>query len=228
MKAKPTFLITLMFLTALNLYAQQTKKIAITFDADMTVDMKKRMSGGEVFYDPEVVKIIQKEKISCTIFLTGLWAINYSDVVQAIAGDSLFEFGNHTFSHPFFTKELDQTRKIAEILDNKKILEVLTGQKIKLFRFPGGVNSVKDSLLAENLNQRVIRWNLPSGDAFENDKQKIFKNVTSQIKDGDIIVFHLGGPKNAPKTAKALKLIIPWLKKQGYQFVKVSQLLNAS
>ncbi len=219
-------LLPVLLLIALSsfIYAQENKKIALTFDADLTRGMDKRFKKGEKFYDPEVIKILKKEGIPCTIFLSGLWAIEYSKAVQAMADDSLFEFGNHSFSHPFFNTKMGKERKTLEIQDNKRILEILTEKKIKFFRFPGGINSKKDSLLAEKLGQKVIRWDIASGDAFEKNEQKIFQRVTKKAKDGAIVVFHLGGPKNSPKTAKALQLIIPWLKAHGYHFVKVSDL----
>lgn len=224
MKEKKLFLVFLAFCFITLIANSQTKKISLTFDADLTESMEDRLTNGEYFYDPEVIEILQKEKVPCTVFLTALWAINYSGAVNQMANDSLFEFGNHTYSHKIFNESLNKTIKEREIRSSTRILELLTNQKIKLFRFPGGINSKADSVLVEKLGQRVIRWDIASGDAFGKDETAIFEQVVREAHDGAIVVFHFGGPKNAPKTAKALALIIPWLREHGYTFVKVSDL----
>lgn len=225
MKEKKLFLVFLAFCFITLIANSQTKKISLTFDADLTESMENRLTNGEYFYDPEVIEILQKEKVPCTVFLTALWAINYSGAVNQMAEDtSLFEFGNHTYSHKFFDKNLSQKIKEKEIQNSTRILELLTNQKIKLFRFPGGINSKADSLMVEKLGQKVIRWDIASGDAFGKDEFAIFEHVCNEAHNGAIVVFHLGGPKNAPKTAKALTQIIPWLREHGYEFVKVSDL----
>lgn len=224
MEKKKLFLVFLAFCLITTTANSQNKKIALTFDADLTESMEDRLTNGEYFYDPEVVEILKKEKVPCTIFVTALWAINYSGVISSLSEDTLFKFGNHTYSHKVFDENLNQKIKEKEIKNATKILELLTNQKIELFRFPGGINSKKDSLLVESFGQKVVRWDIASGDAFGKDETAIFEQVVKEAHDGAIVVFHLGGPKNAPKTAKALTLIIPWLREHEYEFVKVSDL----
>ncbi len=65
-----------------------------------------------------------------------------------------------------------------------------------------------------------------AGDGFQKDKNKIVRNVVSKVKPGSIVVLHMMGGPNAPKTAEALSIIIEKLKDKGYQFVKVSDLLK--
>lgn len=228
MNRKSTFLALLFVCALLNLQGQQVKKIALSFDADLTESMRDRSNSGEVFYNPETIKILQREKVPCTIFLTGLWAIRYNGIVDFLQKDTLFEFGNHTYSHKVFKSSLNKKIKLQEIENGNRIIELTTKRKINLFRFPGGICSPEDIDLVENLGQKVIHWDISSGDAFCHNEKDIFNNVKRGAKNNAIIVFHLGGTKNAPKTAEALELIIPWLKDQGYQFVKVSEIINAS
>jgi len=49
--------------------------------------------------------------------------------------------------------------------------------------------------------------------------------VLSQAKPGAIVLMHDGGG-NRQETIKALSVIIPKLKQQGYRFVTVPQLLE--
>lgn len=67
-------------------------------------------------------------------------------------------------------------------------------------------------------NQDPMDWKRPG-------KGKIVRHVVSHARDGDIILLHDGGG-NRRQTVEALKEIIPQLKKQGYTFVKVSDLIG--
>jgi len=100
----------------------------------------------------------------------------------------------------------------------------LTGFTPKYFRFPGGCHSDQDLKIVQDAGLTVIGWDLASGDAFSTNTADIVKNVLSKAKNGSIIVFHLSGGHYAPKTAEALKSIIPALKKRGVEFVKISDL----
>ena len=45
------------------------------------------------------------------------------------------------------------------------------------------------------------------------------------IEEGNIVLFHDGG-SNREQTVKALEIILPELKKQGYKFITVTEMLK--
>ena len=57
------------------------------------------------------------------------------------------------------------------------------------------------------------------------DAEEIYRNVLiyNRLENGSIILMH----NNGEHTAEALGLIIPALREKGYEFVKVSDLINA-
>ncbi len=237
MKKKIFFLMIIVLLFPTLARMQETvpikkKQIALTFDADMTKGMLKRLETGsdKSIYDARIINILRQEHVAATLFITGLWAEKYSSVVKDIASDSLFEIGNHSYSHRGFTKTcyklvpIPEKEKENDLQKAQDILDKLSGQKPTLFRFPGGCANPSDIKLAEHLNLQVINWTLASGDAFNYNTASIVNNVLKNAKDGSVIVFHLSGGRYAPKTADALKIIIPELKKRGYEFVTVSNL----
>jgi len=212
--------------------ATRAQTVALTFDADMTSGMLKRLESGsdKSFYNAEILYVLKREKVPATIFLSGLWAEKYPQAVKDMADDSLFEIGNHSYSHRGFTKNcyslpsLPDQQKRADLIKAQKVITKLSGRTPTLFRFPGGCYSTNDAKLVDSFNLEVIGWTLASGDAFNNNTQAIVKNVLQKATDGSIIVFHLSGGRYAPKTADALKIIILELKKRGYKFVTVSNL----
>ena len=100
-----------------------------------------------------------------------------------------------------------------------------TGHTNRLFRFPGGCYNNTVLKTAWNLDLQVIQWDVVGGDGNNKNPKIIDQNVLRRVQNGSIIVFHLHGGPYAPKTADALPNIIHQLKAQGYQFVKVSDLL---
>ncbi len=210
-----------------------TKKlIALTFDADMTTGMQKGLNSGKdkSLYNAEIIKFLRQEKIPATLFITGLWAKEYPFVIKDLASDSLFEIGNHSYSHRAFTKScfklgtLANKDKEADVLKAQEILTKLSGKSPKLFRFPGGCANSEDKELVEKLGLKVVGWTLASGDAFNSNTKAIIDNVEKNAKAGSVIVFHLSGGRYAPKTLDVLKVIIPELKKRNFEFVTFSNL----
>ena len=68
-------------------------------------------------------------------------------------------------------------------------------------------------------------WNIDTKDWEHASKDKIIKTVISNVKGGDIILFHdyISGKCN---TVEALDELIPRLLDLGYEFVSVSELLQ--
>ena len=80
-------------------------QIALTFDADMTPAMKKKLDTGVVksWYNQKIIDVLRQKNVPATIFITGMWAEIYPQVTRDLASDPLFEVANHSYSHPGFT-----------------------------------------------------------------------------------------------------------------------------
>lgn len=217
-------------------FIAKEKVVALTFDADMTPSMKKNLLVKKVnsYYNERIINILKEYNVPATIFISGLWAETYPDETKKIAIDPLFEIANHSYSHPGFTKScynlnlvLDSDKE-REISLSQDILKNITSKEPKLFRFPGGCYSKNDLEITKKYGLTVVHWNVDSRDAFNTNISKILFSIKKDIKPGSIIVFHLSGQKNAPLTDQALPIIIDYLKKSGYQFKKISELLKTS
>ena len=210
------------------------KKMALTFDACMTTGMLKRVESGSdpALYNAAIVDFLRSEKIAATFFISGLWADKYPNVVIELAAEPLFEIGNHSYSHRGFVDNcyslpnLPENEKESDIRKSQEILLRLTGKKPTLFRFPGGCFSPADQALVKYNGLTVVGWSFASGDAFNSNTSAIVENVLEKAKSGAIVVFHLSGGRYAPKSAEVLKIIVPELKKRGFEFVTVSALLK--
>lgn len=224
------------FVSQFNHGRRDQPNIALTFDADMTPSMLKLLQSGQVksWYNSKIVDILHRENIPATIFITGMWAELYPDIIKQLAVDPLFEIANHSYSHPGFTPHcftltsITDTAKNDQIDKPQQILSRLTGQPPQYFRFPGGCQSDTDVKLVNSHGLTVVGWDVASTDAFNTNQNSIVRQVETKTQNGSIIVFHFHGNRNAPRTADALEQIIPFLKNKGFHFVKISDLIAAS
>lgn len=209
--------------------------VALTFDADMSPSMRKRLHDGTVssWYDARIIAELRKTQTPATIFTTGLWATEYPGELREISADPLFEIENHSMTHAAFhgpcygldvlTSPED---KRHEVVDTAQILTEVTGQAPRFFRFPGGCHSPEDVALVRTAGELPVDWDVVSGDPFQKDSAVIVRNVLNNVRPGSIVVMHLNGAPNAPATADALKKIIPGLRDRGLQPVTLNELLR--
>ncbi len=210
------------------------KRIALTFDAEMTESMKIQLLTGKTksSYDKRIVDILNKTDTKATFFLTGMWIELYPDVTKELSKNPLFELGSHSYSDTSYSgycyglKQLPKTVAIEEIGATEKLLRQHAGIDNGLFRFPGGCYSKEDIDLVKKANDLVVHWDVSGADGFNNDPKLIAKTVIDNVQNGSIIILHLNGVPTAPKTAEALPQIISTLKEKGYEFVKVNELLG--
>jgi peptidoglycan-N-acetylglucosamine deacetylase len=213
---------------------RETNKIALTFDADMTPGMKSLLDSGEAssYYNKAVIDVLTQTQTKATLFLAGMWIESYPDVTKELAQNSLFELTSHSYSHPGFDgacyglSPINDEKDREEIEKTQKLLKEFTGIDNKYFRFPGGCYSKHDIDAVNQEGLEVIHWDVAGKDGFNEDTTEIENNVINNVQNGSIIVLHMHGAENAPKTAEALPKIISVLREKGYVFVKVSELLH--
>lgn len=210
------------------------RKIALTFDAEMTDLMKANLQSGKVksSYDRRIVEILNKTNTKATFFLTGMWIELYPEVTKELSQDPLFELGSHSYTdtsyegHCFGLRQIPDSLNTEEIGATEKLLRENAGIDNQLFRFPGGCYGPKDIMSVIEAGDIIVHWDISAHDGFNQNPKTIEQTVINNTQNGSIIVMHLNGAPTAPKTADALPEIISALKKKGFEFVKVNELLG--
>ncbi|MEK3889520.1 polysaccharide deacetylase family protein [Bacillus sp. FSL K6-3431] len=194
----------------------EEKVIALTFD-----------DGPHYIYTPQILDVLAKYDAKATFFVIGKHAEEYPDLILREKAEG-HEIANHTYSHP----HPNSKRATYELLEKelKKTDEIIfniTGSNPIFYRPVGG--DYNDEIVNTAVQQgfRVIMW------SWHQDTQdwkmpgvnKIVTKVMSGASPGDIVLFHDAGGDRS-QTVEALKKILPALKKQGYEFVTVSELLQ--
>ncbi|MFE9814514.1 polysaccharide deacetylase family protein [Streptomyces sp. NPDC005773] len=207
------------------------KVVALTFDADMTADEGPRAAAGEHFDNPELIALLRRLKVPATVFMTGRWAEEYPAQARSIGTDPLFEIANHSYSHYAFTSPcygLPAVEKDAMHHEVKQAFDAIrrTGARnvVPYFRFPGGCYD--DATLRALAPEKVtaVQWDVVSGDAFATDADAVAQQVLDGVKPGSLVVMHCTRSA-APVTDEAVDRVVPELRKRGYRFVKVSELM---
>lgn len=210
------------------------KKIALTFDAEMTDSMKASLLSGRVksSYDKRIIDTLIATKTKATLFLTGMWIELYPDITEKLSQNPLFELGSHSYTDSsyagfcFGLSQLANTLKIEEIGATEKLLREHAHIDNRLFRFPGGCYTPADVKLVNEADDTVVHWDVVGADGFNSSTQQIIRNVVDNTQNGSIIVLHMNGAPTAPKTADALSEIIKELTAKGFEFVKINELLS--
>ncbi|WP_309226415.1 polysaccharide deacetylase family protein [Streptomyces lunaelactis] len=208
------------------------KTVALTFDADMTADQGPRAARGERFDNPALIASLRKLNIPSTVFMTGRWAEEYPDQAKAIGNDPTFEIANHSYSHYAFKSPcygLPVVGKSAMRADVDRAFAAFkkAGARnvVPYFRFPGGCYN-DDALRAiAPAKVTAVQWDVVSGDAFATDADAVAEQVLAGVKPGSVVVMHCTRSA-APVTEQAIRRIVPELRRRGYRFVKVSDLMR--
>jgi peptidoglycan/xylan/chitin deacetylase (PgdA/CDA1 family) len=190
--------------------------IALTFDACST----KKPS----HYDERITNILIETKTPATLFLGGKWMEEEIEQTKYLASIPYFELGNHTFLHPhLLTMSDDRIRQ--ELSWTQEVMYSLTGKQPTLFRSPYGEEDDRVVRIAASMGLRTIQFDLASGDPDSSiSKEKLIAYVSSMAKSGSIIVMHIN--MRGWHTAEALPEIISRLRKRGFTFVTVGELLS--
>ncbi|MFD6228824.1 polysaccharide deacetylase family protein [Streptomyces sp. NPDC060232] len=208
------------------------KTVALTFDADMTSDQGPRAAGGERFDNPGLISTLRTLKVPSTIFMTGRWAEEYPDQAKSIGTDPNFEIANHSYSHHAFTSPcyglpaLDGAAARADV-DRAFAAFRQAGavNTVPYFRFPGGCYDDPALRALSTAGVTAVQWDVVSGDAFATDPEAVAEQVLAGVKPGSVVVMHCTRSA-APVTEEAVRKIVPELRKRGYRFVKVSELIG--
>ncbi len=179
--------------------------IALTFD-DGPSDYTEELLDGLELYNAKV-----------SFFVIGKKAEKNPEVVQR-AHDDGHLIGNHTYSHIDFYKE-SLTDIEADITKGADVIEQITGEKPLFLRAPyGNVNFIQ----LKQLDSFFIHWSASTYDWFKEEEDYIYKRIMKEAKDGAIILMH----DTKEVTVKAVLRAIPELQEQGYEFVRVDDLLS--
>lgn len=185
--------------------AGEVPVVALTFD-----------DGPHPVYTELLLDGLKERGVKATFFLIGVNVEGHEDIVQRIADDGHL-IGNHTYSHIQLTSVPDE-KACQEIDEANRVIGEACGQEIRYIRPPFG--SWQEDL--ESLtDMQVVLWSVDPQDWRVQDTKTVAERVLSDVEDGDIILLH----DVYRSSVEAALQIVDELTRQGYEFVRVDELL---
>ncbi len=170
-------------------------------------------------YSPVTNKILDTlEKYNCraTFFVVGNRVNTYKkSVVRAVQLDC--EIANHTYNHQILTRAKKSVIE-SEINKTNSAVKKVTGITPTIVRAPGG--SINSSV-KKYVKYPLINWSVDTLDWKNRNAKSIVKIIKTNVEDGSIILMH----DLYKSTGEATATIVPWLIKNGYQIVTVSEMM---
>ena len=181
------------------------KTVAVTFDDGPGAESTMMLLDG-----------LKERNVRAAFFLVGENIKGHEDIVKRMHDEGHI-IGNHTYTHVILTK-IPQEKALEEIYNTNKIIEEITGEKVKYIRPPCGEWN-NDMFFQVDL--QPVFWNVDPLDWERKDVGGIVEDVVKNVRSGDIILLH-----DIYDTSVAAALeIIDRLKDKGFVFVTVDEIL---
>ena len=154
--------------------------------------------------------------VKATFFLIGENAKENPKLVKRIYDEGHL-IGNHTYTHVEITKISDEEAKI-ELEKTDHVISSITGEHVQYMRPPFGAWQKE---LENELNVLPVLWTVDPLDWTTENVDEIVNKVVTETEENDIILLH----DCYDSSVDAAFQIIDILKKEGFEFVTVDELM---
>jgi len=184
---------------------RKTKTVALTFD------------DGPSEYTASVLNVLRSKHVRGTFFELGDLASGRAAIMRRIVRSGN-EIANHSTHHGAFPGYTD-------LVSTNRVIKRATGFTPCLFRPPYGAYNSGTVAVARRAGMKTILWDVDPRDWSRPGTGAIYGAVVSKARPGSIVVMHDGGGPRT-QTVAALPRIITTLRRRGYSFATVSDLIG--
>ena len=189
----------------------KAKEIALTFD------------DGPGPTTPALLRYLIANGVPATFFLVGSAIVDHPSLVRQEA-DAGFTLGSHTESHSRLAKKTPE-QQLEEIIDTADRITRFTGHSVRFFRPPYGSFDAHTLGILKAERMLMVLWSLDPRDFATERSAPIVKATLAGARAGSIVLLH-DGPGARPQTLKAVRRIVPALRRRGFRFVSLPTLLR--
>ncbi len=197
--------------TPLQSVKTQRKVVAFTFD-----------DGPNAIITRQLLELFEEAEGKATFFNEGK-NLSLNKEIAAELLKRKHEIGNHTMNHKRLPALSDSVQIWNEINGFQELYQKELNYQARLFRAPFLKYGAVTNKVLSDLGLLSVNASVYAKDAKKDvNPQDIIERIKSGIQPGAIILCH-----ERKHTVEALKIVLPDLKKQGYELVTVSNLLQA-
>ncbi len=204
---------------------KNARVVALTFD-----------DGPNPPYTAQILDVLRAERVHATFFVVGRAVQAYPALVrrEAAAGNAI---GNHTWNHGHLVL-YDQAGLRRTLQRTDSAIFAATGQHTRIMRPPFGS---RDWLVLDEvrkLGYTPVMWSVPLANDWEDPPPRVIATrVLRYAGDGAIITLHDGNRGiicphvharlcDRSSDVEATRLIVETLKRRGYRFLTIPELLR--
>jgi peptidoglycan/xylan/chitin deacetylase (PgdA/CDA1 family) len=190
------------------------KLVALTFD-----------DGPMPNWTPMVHDILDEQKVKATFFLVGQRLVRNARLVHGRM--DRHEAGNHTWAHRDLS-HLDHREALAQVQRAHAAIKTITGKEPRHLRPPFGNIGGTTLSAAGSLDYNLVLWSIKMLEkTFEKDPHKLVDYVVTNTVPGTILLAHDTGNPDRLVALRNLATMIRRLRAKGFEFVTVSELIEA-
>lgn len=179
--------------------------------------------------DTRLLDFLVREQVPATLFINARWIDANPELFKTISANPLFEIANHgTWHKPASisgrsaygiagTKSIAEL--VAEIEQNARRIEAITGQRPKLYRSGTAYYDEVAVEIANALQHQVAGYSL-LGDAGATYSAAQVTAALLKATPGDIALLHMNHPESG--SGAGIIAAVPELKRRGFRFVRMS------
>jgi peptidoglycan/xylan/chitin deacetylase (PgdA/CDA1 family) len=187
--------------------------VALTFDG-----------GGNADAAQDVLRVLRREHVRATFFLTGHFVQSYPALARAIG--RRYPVGNHTVNHLDMLR-LSASSATREVTRAAGMIQRATGRDTHpYFRFPYGSRNSATLRLVNRLGYASVRWTVDTWGWMGLSQQSVpgaVRRVMDNLVPGEIVLMHLGSSRDRSTIdSKALPRVIRLVRARGYRFVTLA------
>jgi peptidoglycan/xylan/chitin deacetylase (PgdA/CDA1 family) len=168
-------------------------------------------------YTASFLDVLRRYGVKATMFVTGEWADANPALVRRMANEGHL-VGNHSYSHPEFTKISD--REIArQLARTDAAISARTNRSTKpYFRPPYGAQDARVNRgLGDEGYRYDVLWTVDSLGWKGLTAPEVVRRCIERAAPGAILMFHL----SAKPDLDALPWVIQWLRNNNYRLVRL-------
>jgi peptidoglycan/xylan/chitin deacetylase (PgdA/CDA1 family) len=189
--------------------SRRRKEIALTFD------------DGPGPYTFRVLRQLRRRHVAATFFQVGQMLPVFPAAAHAVRRG--YPVGDHTLSHRPMAV-LKPALQRVEVLEDAVRLKAFGNRFPRLFRPPYASFDADTISVVGSYRMLMVLWSIDSEDYTRPGTRQIVRNVVSKARPGAIVLMHdAGGPRD--QTVAAIPVIVRKLRKRGYHFVTVPQMM---
>ncbi len=168
-----------------------------------------------------ILDTLKEEGVRATFFIQGAFAEKYPALIKRIA-DEGHVIGSHSWSHADF-RTLNREQMVEELQKTEEIILKITGQSTKpLFRPPYSYRTEESIQVVGEEGYLTVVWTTETYDWKKGaTAETMVESVLEEARPGGIVVMHTSHKHDA----EGLPLIIEALRKEGYEFATIPEVL---